>query len=143
MPLLELPSLIDLQSISTELEGTLGVVECEKILPFTVKRAFFAYDMHGATVRGQHANATLQEFFICLSGTAVVETTSPAGSGRHTLADRSKGLLIPPLNWITLTADADNTIWLVLASAPYNAYDQLRNFDHFWKMATRSHDAGH
>jgi UDP-2-acetamido-3-amino-2,3-dideoxy-glucuronate N-acetyltransferase len=136
MSRIEMPSFIDLQSISTELEGSLGVVECEKLLPFQVKRTFFAYDMPEATIRGRHANRTLQEFFICLSGTATVETTSPAGSASFILADRSKGLLIPPLNWITLTAESSNTIWLVLASAPYNADDQLRDFDQFQVLAS-------
>jgi hypothetical protein len=135
MPRIKRPSLIDLQSIPTTHEGSLGVVECEKLLPFEVKRVFFAFDMPGGTVRGQHANATLQEFFVCLSGAAVVETTSPAGSAKFTLDDRSKGLLIPPFNWITLTAETNDTTWLVLASAPYDADDQLRDFDLFREMA--------
>jgi hypothetical protein len=136
MPKIEIPSFVNLHSIPTDQEGCLGIVECEELLPFKVKRVFFAYGMPGETVRGKHANATLQEFFVCLSGTAVVETTSPAGTDRFIMADRSKGLLIPPLNWITLTAKTNNTIWLVLASAPYDADDQLRDYKSFWETAS-------
>jgi len=135
MPQIERSRILTISSVPTQKEGALGIIECEEDIPFEVKRVFFAYDMPKHTIRGQHANATLKEFVFCLTGSAIVETKNPSNTQTFELATRLEGVYIPPLNWVTLTADSENTSWVVLASAPYNANDQLRDFDTYRRLA--------
>ena len=59
------PAQIELPSIPSPAEGSIGVVECDRHIPFTIRRIFYFYDVPSTTVRGGHAHRAQQQFMIC------------------------------------------------------------------------------
>ena len=48
--------------------GNLTFIECQRHLPFDIKRVYYLYDVPGGTSRAGHAHKNLQQFLIAISG---------------------------------------------------------------------------
>lgn len=110
--------------------GRLSVIEFAPDVPFTVRRAFFIADVVPGSSRGGHAHRELHQFIICQAGALTVVIDD----GR---AQRSVRLLpgqavhVPPLLWAVEQDFAAGTVYLVLASAPYDEADYFRRREDF------------
>lgn len=107
--------------------GNLAFAEAKRHVPFQIVRAFFVYDVPGGAVRGGHSHLTLEQAVFCVNGRfdAVVDD----GSQRRTfeLEDPRAGLYLPPMVWHDLIGFSLGTAYLVLASAPYDEGDYIRD----------------
>ena len=54
--------------VSTNITGSLGVIERESDIGFDVNRVFFLKDVNSAAERGMHSHAELKQLILCLSG---------------------------------------------------------------------------
>ncbi len=99
---------------------------------FEVKRIYFVQDFEEGTLRGAHAHKQLQQVMIAISG-AVEVTTDDGADGHHTwvLDNPQNALRLYPPVWREIKSLSEDAVFLVLASAPYDAEDYINDYEAF------------
>lgn len=118
-----------------DVRGNLSFVEGMRHVPFEIRRAYWVYDVPGGEARGGHANRTLDEVVIALSGSFDVRLDD--GEGEHVVSlNRSYlGVLIPRMIWRRLENFSTNSVCLTVASAEFQESDYIRDYDQFAREA--------
>lgn len=117
-------------------QGILSVLECEKLLPFSIKRFFFIYHIPINTCRGSHAHRLDHEFVIALSGNFNILLSDGKNEKNFKLDNPNIGLYVTPLIWIELDSSSPGSIIFVAASTLYDAKDYI--YDKNELMALRN-----
>lgn len=115
--------------------GSIGVLEDPSLVPFSIERVYFIYDVPAGSERGSHAHKNLEQFMVAAAGSFTVELDSGSGKESFALDSPSVGLYVPPGMWRDLKDFAPNSVCLVLASTKYDDSDYLRNYDEFLSWA--------
>jgi len=110
--------------------GNLSVVEGD-LLPFSIERVYYLFDVPSGSERGGHAHKTLIQFVIALSGSFDILLKDGKNLRKVTLNNPTKGLLITPGIWREIENFSSGAICLVVASAIYDEEDYIRDFDEF------------
>lgn len=116
-----MPKLIDLITF-TDQRGNLTVVE--KVLPFTIKRAFFIYGVDSSK-RGGHRHATTMQAAICIKGSCRIYCNDGEIECFHQLDSPSKCLIIDARDWHFMDQFTPDTILMVFASTYYVEDDYI------------------
>ena len=117
----------------------IALEELSTLVPFDVKRVYYAYDTQPGSVRGNHAHLSLRQFVICVSGAFTFVCERPDGTrSEHRLDWPNKGLLVEGLVWREIKDFSKDSVMLVLASEHYNEADYIRDYDEFVRLAGRS-----
>lgn len=124
-------SLILIPQKMRERAGSIIVVENEKLLPFSVNRIFYLYDIPGGESRGAHAHKECHQFLIAASGGFEVLLDDGRAKRLVQLNQADRGLHIPPGIWASELNFSSGSICLVLASHKYAESDYLRNYEDF------------
>lgn len=111
--------------------GNLTFAEGGGHIPFEVARVFWVYDIPSGAERGAHAHHQLHQFLVCLSGGLDVQLDDGERQRVVHLSRPWLGLHIPPMIWASEGNFDTNTVYAVMASAPYDADDYLRDHDGF------------
>lgn len=128
---LEAIELTDIPKISDpDGRGNLSVIE-KDLLPFTIKRVYYLYDVPSDSSRGGHAHKELQQFLIALSGSFDVVLDDGKSRRSITLNRPNKGLLIPNGIWRELENFSAGTVCLSLVSEVYLEADYIRDYETF------------
>lgn len=122
--LLELPRIPSAAGSITPVEGGVDV-------PFALERVYYLYDVPGGETRGGHAHRELQQLVVSVMGS--FEIVLDDGRARKTIRlERAyQGLYIPRLIWRELLNFSSGGICMVLASAPYEEADYIRDYSEF------------
>ena len=122
--------IVELRRI-TNPKGNLTPIEEGVDVPFDIRRVYYLYDVPGGEGRGGHAHRTLEQFIVAASGS--FEVILDDGSERRTFfLNRSYyGLYVAPGLWRELANFSSGSVCLVLASAPYDESDYIRDYDAF------------
>lgn len=120
----ELPKMADPQ-------GNLTFIECNKHVPFDIKRVFYLYDVPGGASRGGHANKNLQQLLIAMSGSFDVHLDDGTEKRTFHLNRSYYGLFIPSNIWRELDNFSSGAVCLVLASDFYDASAYFRDYNEF------------
>ena len=112
--------------------GTLGVYESGKHVPFTIKRVF-TVSAKAHDVRGQHAHKKCMQLLVCVEGKIRVDCDDGLQLTQYMLTGMSPGLLIPPGVWAREEYLTDNSILMVLCDHEYEPDDYIRDYDEFKK----------
>jgi hypothetical protein len=115
--------------------GSLTFIEGEEHIPFRVRRSYWIYDVPGGERRGGHAYRTLSEFIIAVSGSFDVIVEDGTSQRTFTLNRSYSGLFVPLLLWRTVENFSTNAVALILASAPYDESDYIRDRDEFLRVS--------
>ena len=130
------PHLIHFPKLGEPGVGYISVTENEKLVPFELKRIFWTYYTPESIVRGRHAHYATEQVLIAAAGRIIVTTEHADGTIQtFRLEDPNVGLYVPPHVWHTMQY-SHSAVQLVLASAPYNEADYIRDYDDFkrvWK----------
>lgn len=118
--------------------GSIGVLEDPSLVPFSIERVYFIYDVPEGSERGSHAHKNLEQFMVAASGSFTVELDSGASKEAFVLDSPSVGLYVPPGMWRDLKDFAPNSVCLVLASTKYDESDYLRDYDEFLSWAGKN-----
>jgi hypothetical protein len=113
-------------------EGSITVAEGEgAVVPFSIARVFYVYDVVAGAVRGGHAHKALEQFIVATLGGFTVELWDGEREREVELRHAHQGLYVPPLIWTDLVHFTSGAISLVLASLPFDESDYLRDRDAF------------
>jgi dTDP-4-dehydrorhamnose 3,5-epimerase-like enzyme len=122
--IIQLPKILDDR-------GNLTFIEGENHIPFKIERTYWIYDVPGGEIRGGHAYKELDELIIALSGSFDVVLDDGREKRTFSLNRSYYGLFVPKMIWRQMENFSTNSLALVLASAPYNAMDYIREYEQF------------
>lgn len=121
-------------------QGNLTVVENDIDVPFSVKRAYYLYDVPGGESRGAHAHKALYQLIVAASGSFSVTLDDGKVKRTFTLNRPYQGLLVVPGIWRTLDDFSSGSVCLVLASEEYDKEDYIRDYDEFLNYKKKLED---
>lgn len=124
-------SLIDLPKVVNEKGNITAINNFEGIIPFTIKRVFYLYDIPGGESRGGHAHKKLEQFVVAASGSFELVLSDGEVDKAYTLSRPYYGVYIPPGLWGELQSFSSGAISLVLTSDKYNEADYMRSKEEF------------
>ena len=110
--------------------GNISVIEKE-ILPYSIKRVYYLYDVPSNAKRGGHAHIDQYEFLVAVSGSFDVIVNDGENQQIFTLNKPDKGLIIPKGIWRELENFSSGSVCLVLASDVYLEEDYIRDYNDF------------
>jgi hypothetical protein len=113
--------LIDLITFSDD-RGSLSVVE--KVLPFSIKRIFYIYDVKDSK-RGGHRHRETIQAAICISGECKIYSNDSVSEKVFHLNSPNQCLLLEAKDWHTMYDFSEGSILLVLASEEFDAEDYI------------------
>lgn len=128
--LVTVPTIVDAR-------GRLSVVEAAELLPFSVQRVFWVYDLAAETLRGGHAHRALHEFVVCVRGTLEIAVFDGRSDRTHALTHPGVGLHLPPNVWRVLRRFSPDAVYVVLASTPYDPADYIHDWETFLREVGR------
>jgi len=117
-----------------DMRGMLTFAEVEKHVPFSPKRFFLVYGVPNKEIRGEHAHHELEQFLICVNGSCSVIADDGRTRRQFRLDSPSKGLHLSAKIWSVQYKHSPDAVLLVLASAPYEAKDYIRNYAEFRRV---------
>ena len=113
--------------------GNLSVIEENKDIPFSIRRAYWIYDVPGGEERGGHAYKYNKEFIVAISGSFDVILDDGIEKEVYHLNRSYYGLYVPNGIWRQMVNFSTNSLAFIVASELYNETDYLRDYDAFLK----------
>lgn len=111
--------------------GSLTAIEAGQDIPFTIKRAYYLYDVPSGAVRAGHAHKALEQILIATSGSFDVVVDDGKNQHRYHLNRPYIGLYLPNMVWRVLDNFSSGAVCFVLASQHYDESDYYRDYDNF------------
>ena len=115
--------------------GSLIAIEQSDTVPFEVARAYYLYGTQPGVIRGLHAHRSFVQFAVSLFGSCAMLLDDGSRRETVTLDDPSMGLLLPAMVWHEMADFSPDCVLLVLADAPYDEADYIRDYDEFLRLA--------
>ena len=117
-------------------DGNLFIAESFDQIPFAIERVYFINSLaNPEAVRGKHAHKTLEQVLFCVSGSFVLHLDDGSTTQKIKLNDPSCGIWVGPLLWHTMASFSYDCVILVLASAPFEESDYIRDYNVFIQHA--------
>jgi dTDP-4-dehydrorhamnose 3,5-epimerase-like enzyme len=113
-----------------DVRGNIAVIE-KAILPYTIKRVYYLYDVPSSAARGGHAHKEQFECLIAISGSFDVVLNDTVNKHTVTLNKPNKGLLIKSNVWRELDNFSSGAVCLVISSGEFDESDYIRDFKDF------------
>lgn len=115
--------------------GNLTFVEGGRHVPFAIERVYYLYDVPGGAERGGHAHKGLQQLIVAMSGSFDVKLDDGRRKATFHLNRSYIGLYVCPMTWREIDNFSSASVCMVLASAPYEVEDYIRDYDEFVRLA--------
>lgn len=129
--------LVELQ-IRGDDRGSLIAIENGSQIPFDVKRVYYIFGTTAGTSRGFHAHHDLRQFAICVAGSCVMTLDDGLQRYQVRLDRPDLGLQIGSPIWREMSEFSPDCVLLVLADAPYQDSDYIRDYADFQQIARKS-----
>jgi dTDP-4-dehydrorhamnose 3,5-epimerase len=115
--------------------GSLVAIEQGRQVPFAIERAYYLFGTKTGVTRGLHAHRRLHQFAVPVSGACTMLVDD--GSNRTTvrLDNPAVGVTLPAMLWHEMSDFTPDCVLLVLADAPYDEADYVRDYDEFLAIA--------
>ena len=123
--IIDIPKIVDKEG-----RGNLSVIE-KDVLPYSVKRVYYLYDVPSDSSRGGHAHKEQLEFLIAVSGSFDVILDDGTETKKVTLNKPNKGLLIDTKTWRELENFSSGSVCIVLSSGEFDEADYIREYEDF------------
>ena len=117
-----------------DFRGNIAFIE-KDIVPFSIKRVYYLFDVPSNAKRGGHAHKEQFELLIPLSGSFDVILNDGEKQQTITLNKPDKGLLIKSNIWRELENFSSGSVCLVISSGEFLEEDYIRNFDEFLEFS--------
>ncbi|MFV0643412.1 MAG: sugar 3,4-ketoisomerase, partial [Sphingomonadaceae bacterium] len=112
-------------------------IEGQNHIPFDIKRVYYLYDVPGGSDRGEHAHRGLHQVIISMAGSFDLLLDDGTKKKKFHLNRSYYGVHICPMTWRYLDNFSSGAVCMVLASAPYDEADYIRDYDTFVKETRR------
>jgi len=126
--------LIDLPVI-TDPRGNLTFIECNRHIPFEIKRVYYLYDVPGGAARAGHGHKKLHQLVIAMSGSFDIVLDDGFQKKRFHLNRSYQGLYVCPMMWRDIDNFSGGSVCMVLASDFYDEEDYFRQYTDFVRAA--------
>ena len=113
-----------------DFRGNIAFIE-KDVVPFSIKRVYYLFDVPSNAKRGGHAHKEQFELLIPLSGSFDVILNDGKKQQTIILNKPDKGLLIKSNIWRELENFSSGSVCLVISSGEFLEEDYIRNFDEF------------
>ncbi|MBO4571251.1 MAG: WxcM-like domain-containing protein [Bacteroidales bacterium] len=123
--------IIELDKHHSDRKGNLSVVREFVDIPFSIRRAYYLYDIPGGEARGSHAHKQLEQLIIAASGSFTVTLDDSMKKRSFFLNRPYQALYVCPGIWRDLGDFSSGSVCLVLASERYDETDYLRDYGDF------------
>lgn len=128
--------LVDLSFFHDPPDGNLFIAEAKRHVPFPIRRVYFINNLaNRAAVRGKHAHRKLQQAIFCINGAFTLHLDDGRVRQRLLLNNPSRGVLLGPMLWHTMSGFSYDCVILVLASARFSERDYIRDYGDFQRLS--------
>jgi dTDP-4-dehydrorhamnose 3,5-epimerase-like enzyme len=127
-------SLVPLTARGDE-RGSLVAIEHYHDIPFAIARVYYLFGTREGVTRGLHAHRVLRQFAVAVRGSCTMLLDDGTERGTVRLDDPTVGLMLPPMVWHEMSDFSDDCVLMVLADAPYDEADYIRDYDRFLELA--------
>lgn len=117
--------------------GSLIALERATGVPFEFARAYYIFETREGVSRGCHAHYRLNQLAVAVHGGCTMVLDDGETRETFRLASPDQGLLIGPMVWREMHDFTPDCVLLVLADAPYDESDYIRDFDEFRQLANQ------
>jgi hypothetical protein len=132
--MIEAPRIIQLPKIFDP-RGNLTFLQNKDQIPFDIKRVFWIYDVPGGEYRGGHANKTLHELIIAISGSLDIIVKDKNGLDQKFCLNRSFfGLYLTPNTWRHMENFSTNSVSVHVCSREFDENDYVRDYEAFKRL---------
>ncbi len=139
----EMPSLrvhrcryVTAQSVSDGTDGVLSILTKGREIPFHILRVYYISGFNtAASVRGKHAHRSLEQVLFCVSGMFTLHLDDGIRQQTISLTAGPTGVWLGPALWHTMECFSKDCVIIILASAPYDERDYIRDYDEFRNYA--------
>ena len=115
--------------------GSLIAIEESRDVPFAIARVYYLFGTREEVTRGLHAHRSLRQFAVAVRGSCTMLLDDGNLRGTLRLDDPTVGLMLPPMVWHEMSDFSDDCVLMVLADAPYDEADYIRDYDRFLELA--------
>ena len=115
--------------------GNLSVIEEIKDIPFSIKRAYWIYDVPGGEERGGHAYLRNKELIVALSGSFDVLLNNGREQNVFHLNRSYYGLYVENGIWRQMNNFSTNSLAFIVSSEDYDESDYIRDYDSFLRLS--------
>ncbi|VVC76478.1 TDP-4-oxo-6-deoxy-alpha-D-glucose-3, 4-oxoisomerase [Aquicella siphonis] len=119
--------------------GSLTPIEAGKDIPFSIKRAYYLYDVPSGAARAGHAHKALEQIVLAISGSFDVVVKDGNESYRYHLNRPYIGLYLPNMVWREVDNFSAGAVCFVLASQHYDESDYYRDYESYLKAFNANH----
>lgn len=127
------PQLIEIPGNSTE-NGSVHFWENARLFPQGILRCFWISGVKERESRGNHAHWKESQVLVALTGKLHIKVTGIKGNESvFVLEEPSKGLLVPPLNWVEIHFSVD-AVLLGLGDRVFSENDYIRDKNYFGSL---------
>lgn len=106
-------------------------------MPFDIARVYYLYDVPGGESRAGHAHYELEQVLIAVAGSFQVTVDDGKRRERFLLNKPFQGLVISRMVWREIDDFSSGAVCLVLASAPFDEADYIRDHSTFLDTVAR------
>lgn len=111
--------------------GSLVALEATREIPFKIARVYYIFGTQPGVVRGLHSHRRLQQLCVVVSGQLRMELDNGQKKASVILNRPNQGLFIGPGVWREMHDFSPDCVLMVLADAPYEEADYIRDKQKF------------
>ena len=115
-------------------DGRLAPIECDRDVPFEVKRMFYVFGVHNQNDRGKHSHYKTKQILIALTGKVTVVCDDGKKRRNYVLNEPNKALYIPEMIWDEQIYHNESSILLVLSNTNYEPSDYIEDYNEFKRL---------
>lgn len=129
-------------TVRGDARGDLIAIESQREVPFDIARVYYLPRTEEGVGRGFHAHHTLQQVLISVSGACTILLDDGTQQERVRLDDPARGLAVDPMVWHEMHDFTPDCVLMVLAAAPYDEADYIRDHAEFVALVTAARAEG-
>lgn len=115
--------------------GSLISLERATGVPFEIARVYFVFDTQPGVSRGFHAHRQLRQLVFCVAGSCNMVLDDGRARSELRLDRPEVAVEIGPMVWHEMHDFSSDCILAVLAEAPYDESDYIRDYSQFAELA--------